>query len=115
MQHMAPTWSRHHLVVASILCFVQAVSGLALPTSTTTSTPTSSHWTRVLEVARFIVSRWLNETTAIIAIGAIVGLAAASFAVFGFDWRDYGHSPLERLEFDEGGSGVAEPTKSTTV
>lgn len=112
---MAPTRSSRCLAVAFTLCFFQAVSGLALPTSTTTSTPTSSQWTRVLEAARFIVSRWLNETTAIIAIGAIVGLAAASFAVFGFEWKDYGHGPPERLANDEGESGVLESTKPTMV
>lgn len=112
---MGPTRPCRHLVVAFTLCFLQAVSGLALPTSTTTSTPTSTQWTRVLEAARFIVSRWLNETTAIIAIGAIVGLAAASFAVFGFDWKDYGHRPPQRLVIDEGESGVLDLTKPTMV
>lgn len=50
-----------------------------------------------------------------IAIGAIVGLAAASFAVFGFEWKDYGHGPPERLVIDEGESGVLESTKPTMV
>lgn len=112
---MIPTRPSRHLVVAFTLCFLQAVSGLTLPTSTTTSTPMSPQWTRVLEAARFIASRWLDETTAIIAIGAIVGLAAASCAVFGFDWKDYAHRPSERLVIEEGESGVWELTKPTMV
>lgn len=43
----------------------------------------------------------VNETTAIIAIGAIIGLAAASFAVIGFDWRDYDQAPSDRLIIEE--------------
>lgn len=57
------------------------------------------------------MSRWLDETTTIIAIGVIVGLAAASFAVFGFDWKDYDDGPSERLVIDEGEQGRQDSTK----
>lgn len=90
------------LVASFIICALQAAGGLAMPTSTTPSTPASSQWPSLLEIARLFVSRWLNDTTAIVAIGAIVGLAAASFAVFGFDWKDYDQDPSERLIIEEG-------------
>lgn len=88
------------LVAVFVLCALHATGGLAMPMSTTTSTSTPPQWPGLLETARLFVSRWLNETTAIIAIGAIVGLAAASFAVFGFDWKDY-QDPPERLILEE--------------
>lgn len=100
-------------MAVSILCLLQAAGALALPTSTPTSTPTSPQWGRLLEAARLVVSRWLNETTAIIAIGAIVGLAAASVAVFGFDWKDYDDGPSERLVLGEGEGGCRDSTKYT--
>lgn len=103
------------LIAFFVLCLLQAAGGLALPTSTPTSTTISQEWSRLLEAARFVVSRWLNETTAIIAIGAIMGLAAASFAVFGLDWKDYNHGPSDRLVIDEGELGCQESTKHTGV
>lgn len=75
----------------------QVAAGLAMPTSAITPAIIPPQWPGVLETARFFVSIWLNETTAIIAAGAIIGLAAASFAVSGFDWRDYDQGPSDRL------------------
>lgn len=113
MQLIANTYLSRHPVAVLVLCLLQAAGGLALPTSTPTSTTISPEWARLLEAARFVVSRWLNETTAIIAIGAIVGLAAASFAVFGFDWKDYNDSPSDRFVIDEGELECQESTKHT--
>lgn len=113
MQLIANPCLSRHPVAVFVLCLLQAAGGLALPTTTPTPTPTTPPWSRLLEAARFVVSRWLNETTAIIAIGAIVGLAAASFAVFGFDWNDYNHGPSDRLVIDEGELGCQESTKHT--
>lgn len=117
MQLMAPAFLRHPTVAILILCLLQAAGVLALPASTPTSTPAIPEWPRLLEAVRLIVSRWLNGTTAIIAIGVIVGLAAASFAVLGFDWKDYDQleGPSERLINDEGGHGCQESTKHTGV
>ena len=108
---MPPTCSSRHLMAVFVLCLLQAAGGLAMPTST----PTSTQWPGLLETARFVVSRWLNETTAIIAIGAIVGLAAASFAVLGLDWKDYDESPSEPLIVDELEHKCQEPTTCTGV
>ncbi|KAH8748475.1 hypothetical protein F5883DRAFT_239938 [Diaporthe sp. PMI_573] len=101
MHIMAYTCLSRQLVAVFILCALQAAGGLAMPTSTTTSTPASPQWPSLLETARLFVSRWLNETTAIIAIGVIVGLAAASFAVFGLEWKDYDQDSLERFTIEE--------------
>lgn len=100
-------------MAVSILCLLQAAGALALPTSTPTSTTTSPQWGRLLEAARLVVSRWLNETNAIIAIGVIVGLAATSVAVFGFDWKDYDDGPSEQLVLGEGGRGCQDSIKYT--
>lgn len=114
MQLIATTCLSCHAVAVFVLCLLQAAGGMALPTTTPTPTPTTPQWSRLLEAARLVVSRWLNETTAIIAIGAIVGLAAASFAVFGFDWKDYNDGPSDRrLVIDEGELGCQESTKHT--
>jgi hypothetical protein len=82
----------HRVAAVLVLCALQAAGGIAMPTSmspSTTSTTASSQWPSLLETARLFVSRWLNETAAIVAIGVGVGLAAASFAVLGLDWKDY--------------------------
>lgn len=115
MQLVATTCLSRHPVAVVVLCLLQAAGGLALPTSTPTSTTISPEWPRLLEAVRLVVSRWLNETTAIIAVGAIVGLAAASFAVFGFDWKDYDYGPQDQLIVDEGELGCPESTKHTGV
>ncbi|KAG6354153.1 hypothetical protein INS49_004757 [Diaporthe citri] len=115
MQLIATTCLSRHPVAVFVLCLLQAATGLTLPTSTPNSTTTSPEWSHLLEVARLVVSRWLNETTAIIAIGAIVGLAAASFAVFGLDWKDYNHGPPDRLVIDERELGCQESMKHTGV
>ncbi|KAJ0120447.1 hypothetical protein J7T55_015174 [Diaporthe amygdali] len=94
-----------------LLVFLQSASGLALPTST----QPSSQWPSLIETVRFLVSRWLNETTAIIVIGVIVGLSAASFAVYGFDWKDYEGAPPDRLVDDGEQHGCQRPTKPTDV
>lgn len=112
---MPSTCSSRHLMVVFVLCLLQAAGGLAMPTSTPASMSTSTQWPSLLETARFVVSRWLNETTAIIAIGAIVGLAAASFALRGFDWKDYDEGPSERLMTNEVGQKCEESTKYTEV
>ncbi|POS77326.1 hypothetical protein DHEL01_v204287 [Diaporthe helianthi] len=102
MQLLECNFLNRHLVAVFILCAFQIANGLAMPTSTnTSSTTTSPKWPSILEWARLVVSLWLNETTAIIAAGVIIGLAAASFAVFGFDWGDYDQAPSDRLIIEE--------------
>lgn len=115
MQRMASACSSRHPLAVLTLCLLQAAGVLALPASTPTSTPTIPEWPRLLEAARLVVSRWLNGTTAIVVMGVIVGLAAASFAVFGFDLKDYEQTPSERLIRDEGDHGCQETTKHTGV
>lgn len=115
MQLMASTCHSRRSVAVLVLCLLQAAGVLALPVSTPTSTPTIPEWPRLLEAARLVVSRWLNGTTAIIAMGVIVGLAAASFAAFGFDWKDYDEGPSERLVTDQGDRGYQEVAKHTGV
>lgn len=94
------TWGRP-LVAAFVVCAFHVTGAFSMPTSMTTSTATPSQWHSVLETTRLFVSLRLNETTAIIAVGVIIGLAAASFAVFGFDWRDYDQGPSHRLIIEE--------------
>lgn len=115
MQHITSTYSSRHLLAVLTLCLLQAAGGFALPTSTPTSTTPSPQWSHLLEAMRLFVSRWLNETTAIIAMGAIVGLGAASFAVFGFDWKDYEQGPSEELIIDGGERGCHRSTKYTGI
>lgn len=108
---MSSTCSNTALAAVVLLLFLQTASGAVLPASTLASSP----WPSLLEMARLLVSRWLNETTAIIAIGVIVGLAAASFAVYGLDWKDYHQGPHDRLMDDGRDGNCQRPPKYTDV
>ncbi|KAG8156763.1 hypothetical protein KVR01_013368 [Diaporthe batatas] len=90
--------------IAVVLLALQVAGVLAMPTSMPTSTTTPPQWSSIVETTRLFVSLRItgDATTAIIAAGAIIGLAAASFAVFGLDWRDYyDQGPLDRPIIEE--------------
>ncbi|KAI3392013.1 hypothetical protein diail_6340 [Diaporthe ilicicola] len=112
MQLRSSTCSNRPLVAVVLLFFLETAGGL--PLSASTPAASSSRWPNLLETARLLVSRWLNETTAIIAAGVIVGLAAASFALYGFDWKDYDQSPTDRL-VDGGELDCGRSTKGNDV